>query len=121
MEKIRISAFRIVNVEMKVNDSPDNNRVTLSAETKFISRHPLDQNDKSGLMELETTIQAEDEEQFSMLFKTHVYFSFEEQPDNFDEFMKKECYPLAEKKLYKAIRTITEAAGLNPLDLDRNK
>lgn len=121
MQKIRITAFRIVNIEMKINDSPDNYQVTLSAETKFISRLPIHQNDKSGLMELETIIQAEDKEQFSMLFKTHVYFSFEEQPENFDEFMKNECYPLAEKRLHEAIRNITKAAGLNPLDLDKNK
>lgn len=114
--KYEISGFRILNVECSVD--PERSELVVRGENKLVCRRPIDQNNKSGMLEIETTIGAEETEKFKIRLLSQAIFSFSEEPEDLEEVLKKECYPVAKEKINAAIKTITAAMGLNPLEME---
>jgi len=91
--------------------------ITVKIEDKLSCRRPKDPSERSGLLEIETTACSDDAGNFKISLLSQVVFSFDEVPENFETTMQESCYPLAKAKISEAVKVITGAMGLNPLDL----
>jgi len=113
-----IRVFRVIKIDCDIDWSSLKKELIIQVEEKLASRKPVDPSNKTGLLEMETIITAADSTDFTISLTSQAIFSFDEMPENFEDALQKDCYPIAKVKVYEAIKKITEAMGMSPLDLN---
>lgn len=113
----KIIAFRIVKIDCTIDVPPTEAPITISVEDTVSCRKPSNPEKKIGLLKVETQIASDDSDQFKFNILSETVFGFDKMPDDFDKALKSECYPLAKERIQRAIKEITSAMGVTPLDL----
>lgn len=113
-------AFRIVKIDCTIDVPPSESPITIAIEDKLSSRRPADPEDTRGMLKVETQIISEDTEKFKIDVISETVFSFDKMPDDFDRELQNKCYPMAKAHIQSAIKAITTAMGITPLDLAHN-
>lgn len=113
-----LCGFRIIKIDCDITDLGQNTTLSIKVQDKMSCRKPLDPTDKTGLLEIETTITTDSIESFRIFLSSQAIFAFTESLNDFEETLKNDCYPIARKKINEAIKNITETMGVAPLDLN---
>lgn len=123
-EKFSIAGFRILNVNCDVTDvyhafrTSGEDGITLKVEDTLSCRRSNDSQKNTALLEIKTDISSENFSDFKISLVSQAIFSFDEPPENLEDTLQNGCYPIARSKVYDAIKKITEAMGIPPIDLN---
>lgn len=126
-ESYTISSFRILKVECNIIGFDDiakqgkKEGITLKITDKLTAKNPKNSVDKIMQLEIATLITSDEIEELKIELLSQTIFSFSESVEDIGTVMQSECYPLAQAKVYDAIKTITGAMGIPPIDLNKQK
>ena len=121
-----ISGFRVLKVECNmtgiknIHESQNKDGVTLKVEDKLSCRRSKNIESRDALLELNTSIISESVPDFRIVLLSQAIFTFTDFPENLEEVLQRDCYPIARKKVYSAIKEITIAMGMAPIDLNKS-
>ena len=113
----KLLEFRVVKIDCDITEITYGDEITLSVSENISAKKPADPAEKKALLEIETTITSDGLDQFRINLTSQAVFSFQENMESFEDIMQKECYPQAHPHIRKAIKEITGAMHITPLDL----
>lgn len=81
----------------------------LTTEQKTSYRAPVEKENKTGLMEIELTINSDYNDEFNIKLKAEIIVGFDTVPEDFQSFMDDKGIPVAHAYLYERINQILAA------------
>lgn len=124
-ERYTLSSFRVLKVECNmvafddIARDPKREGVLLKIGDRLRARKAKNSDNKIMQLEIITTITSDEVEDLKIELLSQTIFTFLESVEDTEEVMQNECYPLAQKKVYEAIKEITTAMGVPPIDLNK--
>lgn len=113
----RISQFRIVRIACNIDETLEHGVLTIETENRVSAKRPTEPEEKKCMLQIETKLRPTKGEGVSMDISSESIFEFDTMPENFESALKDDCYPIAWERIKKAIKEITAAMGIAPIDL----
>ena len=116
-DNYKLASFRIIKLNCDIDPPSVKGEITLSVENTITAFRHADSTIKRGMLKTETSVTSPDCENFKIYLISESIFSFDEMPEDFDNALKESCYPLSKEKIQEAVKSITSAMGINPIEL----
>lgn len=122
-----VAKFRVLSINCDVSSlnnisqKSGKDGITLKVEDNLSFRRSRDESKKIVLLEIRTNLASEDAPEFKMSLVSQALFNIEEIPEDLEKALQIKYYPLARNKVYEAIKKITEAMCIPPIDLNAQK
>lgn len=122
-ENYTIAGFRILSVNCDIADiynafqEKENDGITLKVEDKMSYRRTSAPSESAAQLDIRTNITSDVVPNFKISLFSQVAFIFKDTPENMEDVLEDECYPIAREMVYSAIKKITDAMGIPPIDL----
>ncbi len=120
MQKINctLTSFAITKLEYEIKVGRADEGIELNIEENLQVRQPKNPKTPSRMLELLVKINDADS-RFKMLCTSKSIFTFDKtlNDEDFDSMVKSTCLPKAKERVYQAIKEISSAMGISPLDL----
>lgn len=111
----KVVNFRILKIECAVDSELDGTEITLRADNSVEWQRTSEPADKYGRATIETKITSNDDK-INVKVISQTVFDIEEHADMSDDDLIKLCHPIAIKRAFDAIKEITAAMGITPID-----
>ena len=113
--KAKLSTYRLSKIDFSINPGLDVDlTLKLSEEYKF--RPPVDPTKKSILLEITSTIDAQEDEEFILIIESEFIFELDVASEDVEEVVKDACVQDARMIVIEAFKNITKIMGINPVD-----
>lgn len=109
--------FRVVKIDCDITEVTSGSQITLKICENLNVKKPADSSEQKALLEIVTNITTDDLPHFRLNVTSRAIFSLQEGTESFETIMQKECYPQAMPYVRKAIKEITSAMHITPLEL----
>lgn len=112
---VEIKNFNILNIECHADNTGCKDGTTLRATNTGEWQRTTEPKDKFGRVTLETVIESEDGK-IKLAVKSQTVFDIEKWASTDDDNLVETCSAVALQRVYEAIRDISKAMGMTPID-----
>ena len=116
---LKIDKIRVVNSLIEI-DRNCNDKFGISLECKGRVGKPKNQSDNKLLLNIIIIISSSETDKLNIELEADVLFSYNEEPDNFDWMVEKECMPMAQKEVLNKLDNILVELGYSKLNIAEN-
>lgn len=113
----RIWGFRISELNSRIGESGGDFQ-QLRVQNRVAGKSLIDPTAKECMLQVETKIWTAKSGGPSININSEIIFDFDEVPEDYKQIIEDVCYPMAWSRIKEAVRDITSAMGIEPLDLD---
>lgn len=92
-------------------------RVPLNITQRAVFHRPNPLDDKSGIIVLRVNVDSKDTDQLHLSIVVEMGVVFSRKPDDYNEFITKNCLPIVQQRVVESIKTLTQDMGFSPLDI----
>ena len=113
----QIWGFRILEMNSRIGESGGDFQ-QLRVQNRVAGKSLTDPTAKECMLQIETKIWTAKSKGPAININSAIIFDFDEVPEDYEQVIEDICYPMAWSRIKKAVRDITSAMGIEPLDLD---
>lgn len=113
---LRIDNIKIVNSLIEIDrNCKEKFRINLDCTGRV--GKPKNQSDNTLLLNIVFDIFSAETDELNIQLEADVFFSYNEEPENFDWMVEKECMPMAQKEVLNKLDNILVELGYSKLNI----
>lgn len=113
---LRIDNIKIVNSLIEIDrNCKEKFRINLDCTGRV--GKPKNQSDNTLLLNIVFDIISAETDELNIQLEADVFFSYNEEPENFDWMVEKECMPMAQKEVLNKLDNILVELGYSKLNI----
>ena len=120
METMRIKTYRIDQIQIHISPEQQTEPIDLDVQLKSRVNLPSDQKKKSVLFDLTLTVNAKNEEDFSIFVESSFVLGCQSIPEHYHEDFSEKCLKISAKELSDKIDCILTQMNYRPLNFYSN-
>lgn len=116
---LKIDNIKIISTHIEI-DRNCRDKFNLNVECRGRVGKPKNETDTKLLLNVALDICSTEPKDLNIQLEADVYFSYKEQPADFDVMVEKECMPMAQKLVFDKVDKILVELGYGELNLAEN-